>query len=688
MSAGEVAIRVRDEARHRLWQKRQVHPGVRGSGTGTETETAGAPPSRFPLRVPRDLAAAVPAAAREALVAAADQLIEGHWEILGANRDDMAAPDWFLDPVSGRRAPDDRYCFGVNQRSVEETGNVKQVWEVSRHQHLTVLAAAWNLTGDEKYAAVVDRQLRDWWQHNPFLSGVHWTSGIELGLRLIAWVWIRRLLADWEGAAQLFEANPEARRQIAWHQEYLATFRSRGSSANNHVIAEAAGQLVASCAFDWFPESEKWRIGAAALLERELEANTFPSGINRELASAYHGFVAELGLVAAIEAEASGHPLREPTWNRLCRMFDVAAAIADEQLRPPRQGDDDGGRVLLVDAPAENPWPSLLAAGAAVFGALAWWPEVAGDVRSTFLGAFAASALAGARSGGGGGPGAAPIGARPAAGGRPLRRPSHFADAGLTILRSSATGREIWCRCDAGPHGFLGIAAHAHADALSIELRCGGVDVFADPGTFCYHGDPQWRTFFRSTLGHNTLELAGQDQSESGGPFLWVRHASTRLTQVEVDGDDQRWSGEHGGYSRLEPPAVHRRSVHLDGVGATLEIVDRVDGTEGVEGGTWDARLAFHLGPTVEVVALSVGTGMLSHEVVARLAWPSERGPASASVHLPPELQWTAHRGETEPLLGWYSAGFGRKEPTTTLVGTGRIAADRGDLVTLVEFEL
>ena len=47
----------------------------------------------------------------------------------------------------------------------------------------------------------------------------------------------------------------------------------------------------------------------------------------------------------------------------------------------------------------------------------------------------------------------------------------------------------MWCRRDAGPHGYLSIAAHAHADALSIEVRHDGVDVLADPGTYCYHGD-------------------------------------------------------------------------------------------------------------------------------------------------------------------------------------------------------
>ena len=42
-------------------------------------------------------------------------------------------------------------------------------------------------------------------------------------------------------------------------------------------------------------------------------------------------------------------------------------------------------------------------------------------------------------------------------------------------------------------------AYHGHADALSVEVRHEGVDILADPGTYCYHGEPEWRRWFRST---------------------------------------------------------------------------------------------------------------------------------------------------------------------------------------------
>ena len=439
-------------------------------------------------------------------------------------------PDWFRDPVTGRRSAPDRYAFRIDHRSEEQIGNVKQVWELSRLQHLTLLATAWFLTHDERYARRVADQLRSWWRENPFLSGVHWTSGIELGIRLISLAWIRRLLDDWPGVADLFERDALAVRQIRWHQQYLAAFPSRGSSANNHVIAEAAGQLVASCAFPWFSESERWRRKSALLLERELIRNTFPSGIGRELASDYQCFVAELGFVAAVEAEASGHPLSETTWTRLCAMADSAAALVDERLRPPRQGDSDEGRGLLLDAPAANRWPSLLTLADALVGRLDWWPRPSSDVGSALVGALA--------------------GVKHHTEDRPGRRPSRFADAGLTLLRTSGEN-EIWCRCDGGPHGYLSIAAHAHADALSVEVRYGGVDILADPGTYCYHGEPAWRSYFRSTIAHNTAELGGRSQSIERGPFIWARHAQTREVEVIDDGDIARWTAEHDGYASL-----------------------------------------------------------------------------------------------------------------------------------------
>ena len=631
MSPAEVAWRARDRVLQTAWSRRQVTQDQLGN---VALPSAG--DRRFTVALPDGTSLRVSAEARDAVLASADRLLAGGWEVLGVTRNDLITPDWFADPATGRRSDPGRYAFRVDHRSEEQVGNVKQVWEISRLQHLTLLATAWFLTGEEKYAIRVAEHLRSWWQQNPFLSGIHWTSGIELGIRLISLAWIRRLLDDWSGVADLFERDALAVRQIYWHQRYLAAFPSRGSSANNHVIAEAAGQLVASCAFPWFPESERWRRKSAQLLERELVRNTFPSGIGRELASDYQCFVAELGFLAAVEAEASGHPLSPAFWARLCAMADSAAALVDERLRPPRQGDGDEGRALLLDAPVANRWPSLLAMADELVGRLDWWPRPPADAAGPIIGALA--------------------GGRHHVDGRPRQRPWRFADAGATLLRTTGEN-EIWCRCDGGPHGYLSIAAHAHADALAVEVRYAGVDILADPGTYCYHGERAWRSYFRSTIAHNTAEFSGRSQSVEGGPFMWTRHASAREIEVRDDGDITNWTAEHDGYASLGSPAWHRRSVQLDRISRHIDIVDEVRGSG------QQVRLAFHLGPDVEVRL---------DESCALLSWQAEQAAGAARLELPCGLRWSLHRGETEPILGWYSPGLGRRVPAFSLLGIGR----------------
>ncbi|MGW2379833.1 alginate lyase family protein [Streptomyces sp. NPDC001658] len=634
MRPAEVGGRVGDAVRRRRWRSARPDGPSVSDALFTAVLPAGA------------LAAVSPDAAKR-LLAEADRLMVGHVEYFGVVRDDLADPDWWCDPKTGRRAPWG-YAFDVPYRNEDVVGDIKQIWELSRHQYLTVLSAAYAITGDERYAERVAEHLRSWWAANPPLRGVHWISGIELGIRLLSWVWIRRLLDGWPGAAALFEDNPVALKQIWHHQRWLAAFPSRGSSANNHVIAEAAGQFAAACAFGWFPSSVRWRADALRSLERQLRANTFGSGLNRELATEYHGLVLELGLAALAEADAADVPVPASIRLVLLRMTDALAAVVDNRLRPPRQGDADDGHGLVVDGVGTDRWASLLATGDALFGRLDWWPAVTGtDVRTPLLAALIKPT-------------------RPSVM-RPVSRPAHFADAGMTILRGPRETDEIWCRCDGGPHGFLSIAAHAHADALSVEVRHDGVDVLADPGTYCYHGQPEWRRYFRSTLGHNTLQLDGDDQSVSGGPFLWTRQARSRV--LVADPSDEgvgRWCAEHDGYRR----SVHRRRVELTAASRELKVVDEVRGPHGPRRAV---RLAFHLGP-------AIAADLVADR--AELTWTRDGEDRSAVLDLPGQLSWRAHRGESDPPLGWYSAGFGRREPATTLVGTG--FADGAQMFTTV----
>lgn len=628
MSLAEVAGRIRTAVRQSIWASARRRPVNVRVDSGRKACVF--------LKPSADLASA----ARQRVIATADRLLAGEWPVFNVERHGVPdEPNWFLDPLSGIEAPRRGYAFRLPVRDVRRVGNLKHVWEPSRHQVTTLLAVAWWLTGKSAYAERVAAHLNSWWRENPFLEGIHWTSGIEVGIRLISWTWIRALLADWDGCEKLFDANPDFALQVYQHQRYLVALRSCGSSANNHLIAELAGLACSSAAFPWFEQSENWRRWSYQQLTEEAAKQTHCDGFNREQASDYHLFVLEMLLATSLATRMAGKPVGAELDGVLQRMGDALAASVDSTGRPARFGDGDDGRGLLVDAPDMEPSRALLGAIRSLFGAASWWPEMGrdGSVLAELTAQIGGDVVEDR---------AAPF--------TPV-----FAGSGQVIMRCGYGSDEVWVRCDHGTLGFLSIAAHGHADALSVELRCGGVDVLADPGTFCYHDEPEWRRYFKGTLGHNTLAVDGLDQVEYGGPFLWLDGLTPKLDSCSVGTGAalQEWQAHHDGYGRLADPVTHHRRIVFDTNARQLVIEDWIDASQ-----PHDVTLSFHLGPAI-VATLD--------QTKASLQWTESEQMRLAEISLPSGLRWSLHRGETNPPLGWYSRGFGHREPAVTLVGRG-----------------
>ncbi|MFG3757212.1 heparinase II/III-family protein, partial [Klebsiella pneumoniae] len=83
------------------------------------------------------------------------------------------------------------------------------------------------------------------------------------------------------------------------------------------------------------------------------------------------------------------------------------------------------------------------------------------------------------------------------------------------------------------PLGYLSIAAHGHADALSLLLHLDGQPVLVDAGTYLYHAGGAVRDRLRGTAAHNTLCLDGADQSQIAGAFNWRHAAKAQLIVSE-----------------------------------------------------------------------------------------------------------------------------------------------------------
>src|SRR5262249_44714324 len=132
---------------------------------------------------------------------------------------------------------------------------------------------------------------------------------------------------------------------------------------------------------------------------------------------------------------------------------------------------------------------------------------------------------------------------------------------------------------DAAPLGYLAVAAPGHAGALSFVLSGAGRPLLIDPGAYAYHTHPLLREYFRGTSAHNTLRVDGQDQSVSGGPFLWTDHASTRRLALELGTGIERLVAEHDGYRRLTAPVVHRREIEYQRSTHLIRVTDQLRGS-------------------------------------------------------------------------------------------------------------
>src|SRR5262249_20625317 len=92
--------------------------------------------------------------------------------------------DWHLDPVRGARFPRGLSIASFDLQTMKPDGaDVKYPWELARCQHWPLLAQAYRLTGDDRYAREVASQLDDFVAANPVGTAVNWSCTMDVALR-------------------------------------------------------------------------------------------------------------------------------------------------------------------------------------------------------------------------------------------------------------------------------------------------------------------------------------------------------------------------------------------------------------------------------------------------------------------------------------------------------------------------
>jgi len=559
----------------------------------------------------------------DATLDAADAACHGTLNLLGHVARLEREIEWNREPITGWRWPAlarrrmERYLYAG-----EMPADPILVWEMNRQQHLALLGIAYWTTGETRYAETAASHIRSWIAANPVGHGINWYYALEVAVRLLAW----------SAAFQFFRHSDAFRghagasflkslyQQAHFVSTHLQTTRS--TTLNNHLMAEATALVVVGAIFPEFRQAAAWRETGLQLLAEQALAQTHSDGVNKEQATCYHRFVAELLLLSVVLGRRGLLPQLHVLEETLERMIGYVGASLTPAGGAPLWGDSDYARALGL-AGANDYWDfrHLLAMGAALFQR-SDWKFLAGHFPAEAYLQLGEAGLAAWEQ----------LEARP-----PAQTSYAFSDAGIYVIRDSweADADVGFFRC--GPFGLggAGHCSHAHCDLLSPLLWIKGRELLVDSGTYLYSGP--WRDRFRLSGAHNTLLVDGREQATPLRYFGWQ---DAPAAQAEA------WDGQRIAGVLTAAPGVRLRRELRHTTAGVWEISDHVQGP-----GSHRLGWSFHFAPGL---MLRVGEGRV---IVTSGAQPFVVVSAPAGVAL-------------EVGNGWSAPTYARKEPHATLLAT------------------
>jgi hypothetical protein len=445
------------------------------------------PTGAFP-RLPAT--ASFPEALRPRLRAEVENLLAGHWRAFGWMPLQVEDPPrWQKDYFVGVDLHTAEWGSRCNHRAQSQGADIKIIWEPNRWNQLVRLAQGAYLLEHEAAAMACMRWLEEWDRQNPPFRGLNWTSALETGLRLIQLAWMDALLSG----ATLSLANSNRWKQVraslmprlaSAHAHYTWHYRSFGSSANNHLLGELAGLVIALCRWPSLAVHAAPLRAVRALWETETVRQFAPDGGNREQALGYHWFSWEFCWQARAAVHAGGETSSPEIDDRLQRAATFYAELKPE-ADPWDFGDSDNAWVTPFyadESQVPEEWRAWLKSPASSPGIDYWWGA---DRLPLNLGS--------------------------------ARGVTRFADSGYVVWRE-----QDWeLRWDLSPLGYLATAAHGHLDALHLSVRIGQQPLIIDPGTGAYYADPGVRAHLASWAAHNGPHWIGAREPARRGTFLW-----------------------------------------------------------------------------------------------------------------------------------------------------------------------
>lgn len=188
----------------------------------------------------------------------ADEIMNGLFTYYHYHKFDLGlTPEWFADPFSNKKLKEEvtnKHWTDIDEFDLN-TGDIKNLWELSRFDWVTDLARGYASSHDKKFLLRLNELLNDWAKNNPTNKGINWRCGQETSIRVMKLYNASVILGITEKITSvLFNF-------VLSHLDRInGNIRYAIAQDNNHGTSEAAGLFVGAV----------WLLNQSETLDKEV----------------------------------------------------------------------------------------------------------------------------------------------------------------------------------------------------------------------------------------------------------------------------------------------------------------------------------------------------------------------------------------------------------------------------------
>ena len=206
--------------------------------------------------------------------------------------------DWQLDFKSGYRWSEKTWYKSI-KHGEHEAVDIKVPWELSRMQHLPLLAREFlspslSYEGKNKLVNEFRNQILDFIATNPLRHGVNWACPMDISIRASNWLLAYDIFCS-QGYIFDEDFKHHFKMSIYYHGKHIVNNLewNHGKRAN-HYLSNISGLAFIACYLSTSKELDGWLSFSIQQLLAEVDHQFFDEGTNFEGSTAYHCLSSEM----------------------------------------------------------------------------------------------------------------------------------------------------------------------------------------------------------------------------------------------------------------------------------------------------------------------------------------------------------------------------------------------------------